>query len=54
MSDWQIRFEDDVAIISRDDGKANAMLSPEFKGSMYAQYDWPVQWFSADNAWVWL
>ena len=36
MSDWQIRFDDDVAIISRDDGKANAMLSPDFKGLMAA------------------
>ncbi len=27
-------------------------LSPDFKGSMYAQVDWPVEWFSANNAWV--
>jgi len=26
-------------------------LSPEFKGSLYAQYDWPVSWFNANNAW---
>ncbi|MCH8227997.1 MAG: TonB-dependent receptor, partial [Proteobacteria bacterium] len=27
-------------------------LSPEFKGSMYAQYEWPVDWFNAHNAWI--
>jgi iron complex outermembrane receptor protein len=27
-------------------------LSPEFKGAMYAQYDWPVDWFNAHNAWI--
>jgi len=36
MSDWQIRFDDEVAIVSRDDGKANAMLSPDFRGLMGA------------------
>ena len=27
-------------------------LSPELKGAMYAQYDWPVDWFGANNAWL--
>ncbi|HMB60493.1 MAG TPA: TonB-dependent receptor, partial [Xanthomonadales bacterium] len=27
-------------------------LSPEFKASAYIQYDWPVDWFSANNAWM--
>jgi len=27
-------------------------LSPEFKGSAYAQYNWDVNWFSSNNAWV--
>lgn len=27
-------------------------LSPEFKGAMYAQYDWPVDWLGANNAWL--
>jgi outer membrane receptor protein involved in Fe transport len=27
-------------------------LSPEFKGSFYAQYDWQVDWFGADTAWL--
>lgn len=26
-------------------------LSPEFKGSMYAQYDWDVDWFGANSSW---
>jgi outer membrane receptor protein involved in Fe transport len=27
-------------------------LSPEFKGSAYAQLDWPVDWFGANSAWL--
>ena len=27
-------------------------LSPKFKGSMYAQYDWDVDWFGGSSAWV--
>ena len=27
-------------------------LTPEFKGSFYAQADWPVDWFSGGNAWM--
>jgi outer membrane receptor protein involved in Fe transport len=27
-------------------------LSPEFKGSLYAQYDWDVDWFGANSAWL--
>lgn len=32
MADWKIERDDDVAIVSLDDGKANALLVPEFKG----------------------
>jgi len=27
-------------------------LSPEFKGAFYAQYNWDVDWMSANNAWL--
>ena len=27
-------------------------LSPKWKGAAYAQYDWPVDWFNAHNAWI--
>jgi len=27
-------------------------LSPKFKGSMYAQYDWDVDWFGGSSAWL--
>ncbi|MGD8359518.1 MAG: TonB-dependent receptor, partial [Lysobacterales bacterium] len=27
-------------------------LSPEFKASAYAQYNWPVDWFGAHEAWL--
>lgn len=32
MAQWQIERDGDVAIISLDDGKANALLVPEFQG----------------------
>jgi enoyl-CoA hydratase len=32
MAQWQIEREGDVAIVSLDDGKANALLVPEFEG----------------------
>ncbi len=32
MAQWQIEREGDVAIVSLDDGKANALLVPEFAG----------------------
>jgi enoyl-CoA hydratase len=32
MAQWQIEREGDVAILSLDDGKANALLVPEFEG----------------------
>lgn len=32
MASWQVTFEGDVAIVSLDDGKANAVLVPEFDG----------------------
>lgn len=27
-------------------------LSPEFKGAFYGQYNWDVDWFGANNAWL--
>ena len=27
-------------------------LSPEFKGALYAQYDWDVDWFGGSSAWL--
>jgi iron complex outermembrane receptor protein len=27
-------------------------LSSEYKGAAYLQYDWPVDWFNANNAWI--
>ncbi len=32
MATWQVRYEAQVAIVSLDDGKANALLVPEFEG----------------------
>ncbi len=32
MATWEIRREGDVAVLSLDDGKANALLVPEFNG----------------------
>ncbi len=32
MAQWQIEREGDVAIVSLDDGKANALLVPQFEG----------------------
>lgn len=32
MASWQVTFEGEVAIVSLDDGKANAVLTPEFDG----------------------
>ncbi|MFZ5441740.1 MAG: enoyl-CoA hydratase/isomerase family protein [Myxococcota bacterium] len=32
MAQWQIERDGDVAIVSLDDGKANALLVPEFQG----------------------
>ena len=32
MATWQVRHEADIAVLSLDDGKANALLVPEFQG----------------------
>lgn len=32
MAEWKVEREGDVAIVSLDDGKANALLVPEFQG----------------------
>jgi enoyl-CoA hydratase len=32
MATWQVRYEAEIAVVSLDDGKANALLVPEFVG----------------------
>jgi outer membrane receptor protein involved in Fe transport len=45
------KLDDDVVDLGVSAG-SRLPLSPEFKASMYAQFDWPVTWFGADNAWM--
>ena len=45
------KVTEDVEEIGVPDG-ARLPLSPEFKGALYAQYDWDVDWFGASNAWL--
>jgi outer membrane receptor protein involved in Fe transport len=45
------KLSDDVPEIGVSDG-ARLPLSPEFKGAMYAQYNWDVDWAGATNAWL--
>jgi len=45
-------LDDDVEIGVLVPAGSRLPLSPEFKGSMYAQYEWPVDWFNAHNAWI--
>ncbi|NNK33614.1 MAG: TonB-dependent receptor, partial [Xanthomonadales bacterium] len=46
------KLDEDVEIGTVVPAGTRLPLSPEFKGSLYAQYDWPVDWFGANNAWV--
>lgn len=46
------KLDDDVDIGVTVPAGSRLPLSPEFKGSMYAQADFPVNWGSANNAWV--
>ncbi len=48
------KLDEDVSIGEGDPVPAGSRLplSPEFKGAFYAQYDWPVSWFGANNAWL--
>lgn len=45
-------LDDDVEVTILVPAGSRLPLSPEFKGAMYAQYDWPVDWFNAHNAWI--
>jgi outer membrane receptor protein involved in Fe transport len=45
------KVTEDVEEIGVPDG-ARLPLSPEFKGALYAQYNWDVDWFGASNAWL--
>ena len=45
-------LDDDVVVSILVPAGSRLPLSPEFKGAMYAQYDWPVDWFGGSNAWL--
>ena len=46
------KLDDDVEIGVVVPAGTRLPLSPEFKGSMYAQFDWPVDWWGGGNAWM--
>ena len=46
------KLDEDVLVTIEVPKGSRLPLSPKFKGAMYAQYDWPVDWFSANNAWI--
>ncbi len=46
------KLDEDVQIGVLVPAGSRLPLSPEFKGSVYAQYDWPVDWFGASGAWL--
>jgi outer membrane receptor protein involved in Fe transport len=46
------KLDEDVEIGVLVPAGSKLPLSPEFKGSAYAQFDWPVNFMSANNAWV--
>jgi iron complex outermembrane receptor protein len=45
-------LDEDVVVTIEVPKGSRLPLSPKIKGAMYAQYDWPVDWGSANNAWV--
>ena len=45
-------LDDEVEVTILVPAGSRLPLSPEFKGAMYAQYEWPVDWFNAHNAWI--
>ena len=45
------KISDDVPELGVLDGQ-RLPLSPEFKGAMYAQYNWDIDWAGATNAWL--
>ena len=46
------QLDEDVEVSTVVPAGTRLPLSPEFKGSLYAQADFPVDLFGADNAWV--
>jgi len=46
------KLDEEVVVTVPVPAGSRLPLSPEFKGAMYAQYDWPVDWMSAHNAWI--
>ena len=46
------KLDEDVVVTILVPAGSRLPLSPEFKGAMYAQYDWPVDWFGGSNAWL--
>ena len=45
-------LDEDVEITVTVPAGSRLPLSPEFKGAAYAQFQWPVQWFGAHEAWM--
>ena len=46
------KLDEDVFVTTLVPAGSRLPLSPEFKGAMYAQYNWDVSWFNANNAWL--
>jgi len=48
------KLDDDVLLGEGDPVPSGSRLplSPKFKGSLYAQYDWDVDWFGGASAWL--
>ncbi len=46
------KLEEDVEIGIVVPAGSRLPLSPQFKGSAYVQYDWPVNFLSANSAWL--
>jgi outer membrane receptor protein involved in Fe transport len=46
------KLDDSVLIGVEVPAGSRLPLSPKFKGSAYVQYDWPVNFMSANNAWL--
>ncbi|MFC1796115.1 TonB-dependent receptor [Pseudomonadota bacterium] len=46
------KLDEEVVFLEVIPAGSRLPLSPEFKGAAYAQYNWPLNWGSADNAWL--
>jgi len=46
------QLDEDVEITVTVPAGSRLPLSPEFKGSLHAQYTWPVRWLGANEAWL--